>query len=665
MSKSIVIIGGGFAGAYLARGLERSLPAEWELVLFSEENFLTFTPLLAEVVGSSIGPQHVVRPVRQFLRRTLCRTAAVTGLRLEARAVEYRLADGRTATQAYEHLVLACGMVVNTDIMPGVAAHAFPLKTMGDALALRNHVLTQLERAEVETDPERRRHILSFAVIGGGFSGVEVAGQIHDLLIASRKFYPSLRSEPPHVVILHGPKRLLTELPESLGDYARRRLEARGLTVRLETHAHAVTREGVRLDDGSTVAASTVVCTIGNMVTPLMAASGLPLEHGRLRTEPDMRVPGHANVWALGDCALVPNAKDGKQSPTLAQFALRQANQLAANLNRAIAGQPTRPFSFRMLGSFAAIGHHNAVGQVLGLKVSGFFAWMMWRGIYLGKTPTLARKIQVAFDWLWDMFFPRDLVQLNPRTTRRVPRAHYEPGEYVFREGDEAEEFYIIERGTAGVYVKGSAEPVAVLGPGDHFGAAAILHPTSEPVSVRAEEPLDVLAMGRERFQDLADHLRRLRTDLDGRMERVLGAWKLLDEEFRHDHAGQPACWCDDASDGARRPMPFSAAMTFAGNMCHHPTPASGTPRGLCGGGRAGKVARGLHRGRPQRRAVCTRLKPPSHASIAEIIVAASALTSWPEVEIVGGSDTALPVIAGPAVHRRRQQQYDRQLVSL
>jgi NADH:ubiquinone reductase (H+-translocating) len=560
MSKSIVIIGGGFAGAYLARGLERSLPAEWELVLFSEENFLTFTPLLAEVVGSSIAPEHVVRPVRQFLRRTLCRTAAVTGLRLDARAVDYRLPDGRTATQSYDHLVLACGMVVNTNIMPGVAAHAFPLKTMGDALALRNRILTQLERAEVETDPERRRHLLSFAVIGGGFSGVEVAGEIFDLLIACRKFYPSLRAEPPRVVILHGPRRLLTELPESLGDYACKRLESRGLTIRLDTHAHAVTPLGVTLNDGSLVPAGTVVCTIGNTVGPLMAASGLPLEHGRLRTEPDMRIPGQTNVWALGDCALVPNAEDGKPSPTLAQFALRQARQLADNMKRAVAGEPTRPFSFRMLGSFAAIGHHNAVGQVLGLKVSGFFAWVMWRTIYLGKMPTLGRKIQVAFDWFWDMFFPRDIVMLNPRTTHRVPRAHYEPGEYVFHQGDEAEDFYIIERGRAGLYVKGSEEAVAILGPGDHFGAGAILESTGEPMSVRAEESLDVLAMGRSRVIDLADHLRLLRRDLEGRSHRLNGALTL--REKVHDDPRLSRLLVRDVMTA---PAPtLSASMTFA-----------------------------------------------------------------------------------------------------
>src|SRR5262249_42025683 len=248
------------------------------------------------------------------------------------------------------------------------------------------------------------------------------------------------------VVILHGPKQLLPEMPESLGEYARRRMEARGIVIRLETKAQAVTREGVKLADGSMVPAGTVVCTIGNTVGPLLAASGLPLERGRLRSEPDMRVPGHRNVWALGDCAVVPNAHDGRPSPTLAQFALRQAKQLAANLNRELAGRPTRPFSFRMLGSFAAIGHHNAVGDVLGRRVWGILAWVMWRAISRGKMPTLARQVQIAFDWAWELFFSRDIVELSPRATGRVPRAHYEPGDYVFRQGDFADKFYVIEK---------------------------------------------------------------------------------------------------------------------------------------------------------------------------------------------------------------------------
>ena len=527
MSRPIVIVGGGFAGAYLARYLERGLPGDWEIILFSQENFLTFTPMLAEVVGSSINPLHVVRPVRQFLKHTLCRTAVVTRLDLAGRRIEYRLQGGRTEAQPYEHLVLACGMVVNAGIIPGASAHAVPLKTLGDAIALRNRVITQLENAEAEPDLDRRHRLLSFAVIGGGFSGVEVAGQIYDLLTDSLRFYPSLRREDVRVEILHGGAQLLPELPTSLGDYASRRLQARGLVVRLEAHAHAVTEDGVRMADGSLVQAGTVVSTIGNTVSPLMASSGLPLERGRLPTEPDMRVRGQRNVWALGDCAVIPNAKDGKPSPTLAQFALRQARQLAANLKRELAGQPTRPFSFRMLGSFAAIGHHNAVGDMLGMRVSGILAWVMWRAIYLGKMPTLARKAQIAFDWAWELFFSRDIVELSPRATGRVPRAHYEPGDYVFRLGDHADKFYVIEKGTAAVYLAGRPEPVLTLRPGDYFGEGTLLGRTARDDSVRACEPLDVLAVQRQEFEDLATHLPFLRTDLQDRAARISAAREL------------------------------------------------------------------------------------------------------------------------------------------
>ena len=587
MRKTIVIIGGGFAGAYCARALERRLPKDWELILFSDENYLTFTPLLAEVVGSSISPLNVVRPVRQMLRRTICRTAAVTRLDLAAQQVEYRLPEGDTATQAYEHLVLACGMVVNTNVIPGVAAHAFALKTLGDALLLRNRVITQLEQAEVETNPERRRHLLSFAVIGGGFSGVEVAGEIFDLLTASRRFYPSIKKEDIHVVVIHGLKQILAELPESLGAYAHRRMAARGIDFLMEARAQAVTETGVSLADGQIVDAGTVVCTIGNTVNPLIATSGLPQERGRLCTEPDMRLPGHANVWALGDCAAVPNALDGKPSPTLAQFALRQAKQLAANITCVVAGQPAKPFSFRMMGSFAAIGHHNAVGKVFFFKLSGFFAWVMWRTIYLSKMPTLARKIQVAFDWAWDLFFPRDIVQLNPRQTPRVPRAHFEPGEYVFRKGDLPNKFYIIEKGKAGIYLEGWPEPVASLGSGEYFGEHGVLRGGPRPVSVRAEEALDVLCVPRDRTVDMLDHLSLLRTSLEDHMNRMEATWKF--REMVRDHPRLHRLAVREAMIEPVPTMPLH--MTYADAIAHFQrggpdahvvVDQTGKPQGIC-----------------------------------------------------------------------------------
>src|SRR6476469_1622547 len=190
----VVIVGGGFAGVYTARAIERLLPADQPIVLFGLENHLVFTPLLGNVVGSSINPMHVVWPIRQMVRRVHCRTAAVTSLDLAAHEVRYQTPGGRTASQAFEHLVLACGSIVKLDIVPGMSAHGWPLKTMGDALVLRNHLIGLLEKAQVEPDSDRRKMLLSVVVVGGGFSGVEVAGEIADLLMASRRFFSDIPS---------------------------------------------------------------------------------------------------------------------------------------------------------------------------------------------------------------------------------------------------------------------------------------------------------------------------------------------------------------------------------------------------------------------------------------------------------------------------------------
>jgi len=530
MSKHLVVIGGGFAGVYCASSLERSLPRDWQVILFSEENFLTFTPLLAEVVGASISPLHVVRPIRQMLQKTTCRTATVTRLDLAEKQVEYQLPNGTLARQAYDQLVLAPGQVVNVNLIPGMASHALPLKTLGDALNLRNWIIGQLEKAEVETDPARRKHLLSFAVIGGGFSGVELAGELLDLLLTSRRFYPSIRKDELSVTLIHSHERILPELPEKLGLCARRKMEARGIKFVLKARAHAVSEVGVRLKDGTEVQAGTVVCTIGNTTAPLIANSGLALEQGRIKTAPDMSVPPYANVWALGDAAAVPNAFDNQISPTLAQFALRQARQLSRNIKRSLDGRPTVPFRFRMQGSFAAIGHQNAVGDVFGVCFSGFFAWFLWRAIYLSKMPTLARKLQIAFDWAWQLFFPRDVVMLSSRQTRLIPRAHYEPGEWIYREGDPSSKFYIIEKGRAAFYRQGIEEPVLLLGPGEFFGEGAIIRGQRRSFGVRAEEPLDVLTIGSGQFRDLLEHLAAMRTMMLDRVERMESGWKFRQE---------------------------------------------------------------------------------------------------------------------------------------
>ena len=540
--KNLVIAGGGFAGVYTARYLQRRLPAEWEIVLFSQENHFIFTPLLGDVVGSAINPMHVVWPIRQMARRAVCRTATLTGIDLAGRAVLYKSPDGRVARQMFDHLVLACGSVVNLDIIPGMAAHGWPLKTMGDALLLRNHLIGLLEKAEVETDADVKKRLLSVVVVGGGFSGVEVTGEVFDLLLESSRFYgrtgttahPATLAHDIRVTLLEARERILPELPESLSGFASRKMTRHGIDIRLNAPAQAVTERGIRLKDGSHIEAGTVICTIGTTASPLIASSGLPLTYNRIQTEPDMRVKGHEQVWALGDCAAVPDAATQKISAPTAQVAIRQARQLADNILAVLRGQPTRPFSFKPLGMMASIGNRKAVGMAFGIKLSGFVAWFLWRGIYLAKMPTLARKIQIAFDWAWQLVFPRDIVQLNLGQTQRLGRAHFESGQFVFHRGDPGDKFYIIERGRAAVYLDEASPPVAHLNTGDYFGEGALLRAAPRSASVRALEALDLLVMGQASFGELTRHLEVLRVSLERSMRGSQSAARLL--ELANDH---------------------------------------------------------------------------------------------------------------------------------
>jgi NADH dehydrogenase len=535
--KNLVIAGGGFAGVYTAHYLEKRLPPGWQIVLFSQENHFIFTPLLGDVVGSAINPMHVVWPIRQMARRSLCRTATLTGIDLTGRAVLYKAPDGRLARQPFDHLVLACGSIVNLDIIPGMAAHGWPLKTMGDALLLRNHLIGLLEKAEVETDPDVKRRLLSVVVVGGGFSGVEVTGEVFDLLRESSRFYgrtdkadgPTIAAREIHVTLLEARERILPELPESLSSFASRKMSRRGIDIRVNTLAQAVTERGIRLKDGSHIEAGTIICTIGTTVSPLIASCGLPMRYNRIQTEPDMRVVGHEQVWALGDCAAVPDTATQKTSAPTAQVAIRQARQLASNILAVLNGQPTRPFTFKPLGMMASIGNRKAVGLAFGIRLSGFIAWFIWRGIYLAKMPTLARKIQIAFDWAWQLFFPRDIVQLNLGQTERFSRAHFEAGQFVFHRGDPGDKFYIIARGRAGVYLDEASPPVADLKTGDFFGEGALLRAAPRSASVRAEEALDVLVVGQTSFGQLTQHLDILRASLERSVRGNQSAARLLE----------------------------------------------------------------------------------------------------------------------------------------
>jgi NADH dehydrogenase len=424
-NKQIVVVGGGFAGTTLVGELERCLPPGYQVVLISEESYTTFNPMLAEVVGASVFPEHVVAPIRQMLdasRGSQFIMGRVTAVDRERRIVSARTLAG-VREIAYEHLVLAFGTRANLELVPGLAQHALPLKLVGDAMFIRNRVLQRVACIELETDPQERARLGHFVVIGGGFSGVEVAGELEDFLHGALRFYPRVRRSDLSVTLLHDLDRLLPELPAALGRAAARSLTGRGIDVRLGTRASEVTAHGVTLSNGEAMAAGTVICTIGTRPNALVERLGVALQRGRIDTEGDLRVRGARDVWAIGDCAFIRNqAADGAAAPPTAQFAIAEARQLARNIVDALADKPTRAFGHVSKGMMATTGHLKGVAQAFGISLSGLPAWLLWRAYYLSRMPTLGRKFRIWVEWTWGMFFAADITHLRFTRTHEAER---------------------------------------------------------------------------------------------------------------------------------------------------------------------------------------------------------------------------------------------------
>jgi len=530
----VVIVGGGFAAVQFAKTLRSKLrPSECEILLFNRENHMVFHPLLADVAGASINGDAAATPLRQMLPGVGCRTERVQRIDLPTSEIEFDDGTGVLRRLHYDHVVIACGAESNLGIIPGMSEHAFAFKVMRDAIDLRQHIVRQMEQAEASGDADRRRWHLSFIIVGAGFSGVEVAGEINELVRSSTRFYRNFKKEDVVVTLVHSQDHILPEVAPTLGEFARKKMEKAGISILLNTRAVAATHEGIELNNGKMVTGATVVCTIGTSISPLVQQLDVPKERGRIRAAPEMRIEGQTNAWAIGDCALIINAFDNKPSAPTGQFAERQGRQAALNLVRILKGEPTKPFRFKALGQLCSIGGYSAVAEMFGMRVSGFLAWFLWRGVYLFKLPTWSRRIKVALDWAWDLLFPRDLSFLNTDSAQQVYHAYYRPGDFIQRQGEPARFFSVIEEGEVEILKAEdpNTEPkiVAVLGKGDFFGEAALLGNRPHETSIRARSVVRLRQAGSALFSQIAGTFAPLRQVLSQAVMRRSGElWNRL-----------------------------------------------------------------------------------------------------------------------------------------
>jgi len=418
----ILILGGGFGGVYAAMEMEKILARDpgIEVTLVNRENFFLYTPMLHEVAASDLDMTHIVNPIRKLLRRVKFFNGDVEYIDLANRRVGVSHgAEHHHHDLEYDHLVLALGSITNFYNLPGLAERALTMKSLGDAIFLRNRLIQNLEEADFECCPQVRAPLLNFVVAGGGFAGVETLAGVNDFLREAVKFYPHLTEDMLRVVLVHPRDVILPELGERLGAYAQQKLIERKVEIHSNCKVTAVSDEGdVTLSDGTVIKTNTLVWTAGTSPNPLLETLPCTKDRGRVQVNEFLEVEGWPGVWAFGDCASIPDSKTGQTHPPTAQHALREGKTVARNIEAAICGGEKRPFSFSTIGQLAAIGHRTGVAQIMGWQFSGFVAWFLWRAIYLSKLPRFEKKMRVALDWALDLIFTKDLVQF---VTDRAP----------------------------------------------------------------------------------------------------------------------------------------------------------------------------------------------------------------------------------------------------
>ncbi|HST09406.1 MAG TPA: NAD(P)/FAD-dependent oxidoreductase [Terriglobales bacterium] len=426
----IVILGGGFAGLHAAIHLDDTLArdSDIEITLVNRDNFFLFTPMLHEVAASDLDLSNIVNPVRKLLKRIHFFAGEVESIDLERKLVNVSHGfNHHHHDLPYDHLVIGLGSTTNFFNLPGLQERALTMKSLGDAIHLRNRLIAHLEEADTECSAALRRPLLTFVVAGGGFAGVETIAGINDFARQAVRYYSNLKEDMLRVVLVHPGQVILPELGEKLGRYAEKKLSERGVEIRVNTRVTGITDGAVELSTGEMIDCKALIWTAGTSPNPVLDALPCMKERGRLKVDEMLRVPEKPGVWALGDCALVPDRKTGQYHPPTAQHALREGKTLAKNLIASVRGGTMKAFSFSTIGQLAAIGRRTGVANILGINFSGFLAWWMWRTIYLSKLPRFEKKLRVALDWTLDLLFTKDLVQFQ--TFRSPTVSHIDDSE--------------------------------------------------------------------------------------------------------------------------------------------------------------------------------------------------------------------------------------------
>lgn len=505
---SVVVLGGGYGGIYATLELQRAAKrGEIRLTLISRENFFQFQPMLAEVISGAIGPLNVVNPIRRLVPHARFHQAEIESVDTDARIVAIRYpGHSRLNYVPYDHLIMAVGSSTDLSVFPGVAEHALPFKTLGDAFFLRNHLISMMEAADVEDNPDRKRQTLTFVIAGGGYTGVEVTSEVNEFLRVASRSYHSISADDFRVILLHRSGRILPELGERLANFSHRLLEKRGVEVRLNSSLKGASVQNAILEDDTVIPTRTLIVTIGASPNALLNTLGCERDAGRLVVDETLAVKGCEGVWAVGDCALVPDVLHGGVCPPTAQFALRQAKRAAGNVLSCIRGKPVRAFKHKNRGVFVPLGRFAAATEAFGLSFSGFVAWWMYRTFYLMQLPRLERKLRVMTDWTLDLIFPADIVRVDIGNVYGTARSRYEAGEYIYRQGDIAQAFYIVLSGEVEIARMSENKNwvVANLGAGEYFGEVSLLSGERRSSSVRALTHVELLVMSGEDFTALA-----------------------------------------------------------------------------------------------------------------------------------------------------------------